>query len=60
MRSSLPAGVPIHPNRTSPIDQAAWERILPDYEPLFLKGDDDFGLLVPQLFEQLNSGLGAL
>lgn len=37
-----------------PIDQVAWDWIPADPQPLLLEGNGSFGLLVPQLLEQLS------
>jgi hypothetical protein len=41
-----------------PIDQVAWDWIPAEPGPLLLEGNGGFGLLVPQLFEQLHRGAG--
>ena len=41
--------------RLPAIDQVAWDWIPASPHPLLLEGNGGFGLLVPQLFAQLNT-----
>jgi hypothetical protein len=52
IRAVLDAAVSMHA-LLPPIDQVAWDWIPAEPEPLLLEGNGGFGLLVPQLWEQL-------
>lgn len=55
VRACLEAAVAMH-DLLPPMDQVAWDWIPACPQPLLLEGNGGFGLLVPQLFEQLRSG----
>ena len=57
VRACLEAAVAMH-DLLPPIDQVAWDWIPAHTQPLLLEGNGKFGLLAPQLFEQLISGAG--
>jgi hypothetical protein len=54
VRACLEAAAAMH-QRLPAIDQVAWDWIPASPEPLLLEGNGGFGLLVPQLFAQLNT-----
>ena len=54
VRACLEAAAAMH-QRLPAIDQVAWDWIPASPHPLLLEGNGGFGLLVPQLFAQLNT-----
>lgn len=54
IRACLDAAEQMH-RRLPPIDRVAWDWIPAQDGPVLLEGNGGFGLLVPQLFEQLQN-----
>lgn len=56
VKACLDAAVQMH-GVLAPIDQVAWDWIPASPHPFLLEGNGGFGLLVPQLFAQLNKAV---